>query len=144
VRRLVHGLRPPALDEFGLVAALRSRLVAFESRAGGIAAALRATGDDRALPAAVEVAIYRIVEEALTNIGRHADARRVTVTLAIGADAALAVEDDGRGMPARYEPGVGVQSMRERTEELGGAFAIGPGDGGGTRIAVTIPLPEGR
>jgi signal transduction histidine kinase len=144
VRRLVHGLRPPALDEFGLVAALRSRLVAFESRAGGIATALRATGDDRALPAAVEVATYRIVEEALTNIARHADARRVTVTLAIGADAELAVEDDGRGMPARYEPGVGVQSMRERTEELGGAFALGPGDGGGTRIVVTIPLPEGR
>jgi signal transduction histidine kinase len=144
IRRLVHGLRPPALDEFGLVAALRSRLLAFETASGGVAAELRATGDDRALPAAVEVAIYRIVEEALTNIARHAAARRVTVTLAIGAAVELAIADDGQGLPARREPGVGVHSMRERSEELGGAFAIGPAAGGGTRVDVTIPLPEGR
>lgn len=144
IRRLVHGLRPPALDEFGLVAALRSRLLAFESGAGGFAAELHASGDDRMLPAAIEVAIYRIVEEALTNIARHAAARRVTVTLAIGDDVRLAIEDDGRGIPERYAPGVGVHSMRERCEELGGAFAIGPAEGDGTRIDVAIPLPEGR
>jgi signal transduction histidine kinase len=144
IRRLVHGLRPPALDEFGLVAALRSRLLSFESASSGVVTRLDATGDDATLPAATEVAVYRIVEEALTNIGRHADARRVRVSLAIGEDVRLEIEDDGRGMPDRYEPGVGVQSMRERTEELGGAFAIGPGARGGTRVAVAIPLPEGR
>jgi signal transduction histidine kinase len=68
----------------------------------------------------------------------------VTVTLAIGAAVELAIADDGQGLPARREPGVGVQSMRERSEELGGAFAIGPAAGGGTRVDVTIPLPEGR
>jgi signal transduction histidine kinase len=144
IRRLVHGLRPPALDEFGLVAALRSRLVAFESGAGGIATELRATGEDRTLPAAVEVAVYRIAEEALTNVARHADARGVLVALVIGDAVTLEIVDDGRGLPARREPGVGVHSMRERSEELGGSFAIGPAEGGGTRVAVTIPLPEGR
>lgn len=144
IRRLVHGLRPPALDEFGLVAALRSRLVAFESGESGVVTSLDATGDDRTLPAATEVAVYRIVEEALTNIGRHADARAVRVTLAIGEDVRLAIEDDGRGIPARYAPGVGVHSMRERTEELGGTFTIGPAAPRGTRVVVTIPLPEAR
>ena len=142
IRRLVHGLRPPALDEFGLVAALRSRLVAFESGSGGIATELHATGDDATLPAATEVAVYRIVEEAMTNIGRHAGAWRVRVDLEIGSEVRLEIEDDGRGIRDGYEPGVGIQSMRERTDELGGVFAIGPGGAGGTRIAVTIPLPE--
>jgi signal transduction histidine kinase len=88
--------------------------------------------------------LFRIVQEALTNVARHADARRVTVTLGLGAAVTLAVADDGRGLPAAREPGVGVHSMRERSAELGGTFAIGPAEGGGTRIAVTIPLPEGR
>jgi signal transduction histidine kinase len=141
IRRLVHGLRPPALDEFGLVHALRGRLVAFESASNGTVTALHAEGDDRALPAAIEVAVFRIVEEALTNVSRHADARRVEVFLRIGDAVVLEIVDDGRGMEGTRDPGVGIHSMRERTEELGGSFSIGSGPQRGARVTVTIPLP---
>ncbi len=144
IRRLVHGLRPPALDEFGLMAALRSRLIAYESGAGMVEVAFDAHGDDSTVPAAIEVAIYRIVEEALTNAIRHAAARHVWVLLEMGSEVRLTIVDDGRGIPTQYAPGVGIHSMRERTEELGGDFEIGTvGAAGGTRIDVTIPLPEG-
>ncbi|MEJ7900687.1 MAG: sensor histidine kinase, partial [Thermomicrobiales bacterium] len=142
IRRLVHGLRPPALDEFGLVTALRSRLLAFESKGDGFSTELVSSGDDRALPAAVEVAIYRITEEALTNISRHAAARSAIIVLNIGVGVRLEIADDGRGIAPESRVGVGSQSMRERTEELGGKFEIGPRDGTGTRIVVTIPLPR--
>ncbi|MCO5220433.1 MAG: histidine kinase [Thermomicrobiales bacterium] len=142
IRRLVHDLRPPALDEFGLVAALRSRLVAYESDAGDVTMTLHASGNDAALPAAVEVAVYRIVQEALTNIERHAGAGHVRISLDFGREVNLTITDDGRGIPATYEPGVGIHSMRERTEELGGTFTIGPAGDDGTRIAIAIPLPE--
>ena len=142
VRRLVYGLRPPALDEFGLVAALRSRLLAFEGASGIDETRLEVGGEDVPLPAAVEVAIYRIVEEALTNSSRHGRAHQVTVWLSHSDQVRLAIEDDGVGLPERYEPGVGVHSMRERAEELGGTFTIGASSLGGTRIEVTIPLPE--
>ncbi|MBA2248216.1 MAG: sensor histidine kinase [Chloroflexia bacterium] len=142
IRRLVHGLRPPALDEFGLVTALRSRLLAFESKGDGFSTELVATGDDHTLPAAVEVAIYRITEEALTNISRHAAARSATVVLDIAVAVRLEITDDGRGIAPESRVGVGVQSMRERTEELGGTYEIGTRDSAGTRIVVTIPLPN--
>ncbi len=140
IRRLVHGLRPPALDEFGLVAALRSRLLAFEDGSGIAEIRLDMSGAEHVLPAAVEVAVYRIVEEALTNCSRHGDVRHVTVSLAFGQHIHLVIADDGRGLPERYQPGVGIHSMRERAEELSGTFAIGVPDGGGTRIEVGIPL----
>jgi signal transduction histidine kinase len=140
VRRLVHGLRPPALDEFGLVAAVRSRMLAFEGHYGIEETRLDVTGDEVPLPAAIEVAVYRIVEEALTNASRHGRARHVAVTLRFSDVLQLTIEDDGVGLPARYVPGVGVHSMRERAEELGGTFAIGPGQPLGTRIDVEIPL----
>jgi len=142
IRRLVHGLRPPALDEFGLVTALRSRLLAFESEGDGFSTELVSSGDDHTLPAAVEVAVYRITEEALTNISRHAAARSATVFLDIGESVRLEIADDGRGIAPESRVGVGGQSMRERTEELGGTYDIGPRDGSGTRIVVTIPLPR--
>jgi signal transduction histidine kinase len=142
IRRFVHGLWPPALDEFGLVTALRSRLLAFESKGDGFSTELVATGDDHTLPAAVEVAIYRITEEALTNISRHAAARSATVVLDIALAVRLEITDDGRGIAPESRVGVGVQSMRERTEELGGTYEIGTRDSAGTRIVVTIPLPN--
>ena len=75
------------------------------------------------LPAAVEVAIYRIAQEALTNVVRHANARHCTLSLMVADDVCLEVRDDGQGLPADYQVGVGLTSMRERAAELGGTCA---------------------
>jgi signal transduction histidine kinase len=92
------------------------------------------------LPAAVEVAAYRIAQEAFTNVVRHADARQCVVRLAIAAGRLdLAVSDDGRGLPEQRRAGVGLYSMRERAAELGGTCAIEVGSVVGTRVSVCLP-----
>ena len=96
------------------------------------------------LPAAVEVAAYRIALEALTNAVRHAHARRCTVRLTVDdtpAQFAVEVVDDGRGIPAAHRAGVGLASMRERAAELGGSCIIEPAPGGGTRVSARLPCP---
>jgi signal transduction histidine kinase len=96
------------------------------------------------LPAAVEVAVYRIVDEALANVAKHAGARTCVVRIGAGEGSQLTVtvEDDGAGLAPGRVAGVGMVSMRERAEELGGRFAIGPRpEGPGTRIEVRLPLP---
>lgn len=142
VRRLVDGLRPPAIDELGLVGALR--VSAERLRApGGPDVAFEADGALGELPAAVEVAAYRIGTEALTNAIRHAGASRCTVRVAGGPDLTLVVEDDGRGLPASPRAGVGLASMFERAAELGGACLVEPRAGGGTRVVARLPLAHG-
>ena len=148
VRRLVEGLRPPALDELGLVGACAQaveRLTA--GAAADLSVSVAASDDLPALPAAVEVAAYRIVVEAVTNTVRHAGARRCQVSMAMDAGLAaspavlaLAVTDDGTGLPAAgYDgPGHGLAIMRERAEELGGAVTITNGSPG---VAVRAWLP---
>ncbi|QZY27874.1 sensor histidine kinase [Nocardioides coralli] len=138
VRRLVRGLRPPALDELGLVGALES-LVATTSP-GGAAVTVRAQGDLTDLPAAVEVAAYRIVAEAVTNARRHADARRVEVVLD-GTSEVLRVHvcDDGAGIAPGTPSGVGSVSMRERATELGGWCRVSSSTRGTT---VRLELPR--
>ncbi|WP_250008662.1 histidine kinase [Actinoplanes sp. M2I2] len=135
IRRLVYELRPPMLDELGLVDALRNL------RSGDdLTRTVSAPDPLPALPAAVEVALYRIAAEALHNATRHAGARACAVELVVSpADVTLTVTDDGKGLPADYLAGVGHRSMRERSSELGGSLTIGdaPG-GGGTRVAVTF------
>ena len=138
VRQLVHGLRPPALDELGLEEALRDQVRRLDSPETSVE--LDATMALRPLPAAVEVAAYRIVSEALVNAVRHSGAHRCTVTLA-GHDALIVtVEDDGRGIAADARPGVGLRSMHERAEELGGTCDIGPRHGGGTIVRAVLPV----
>ena len=140
IRRLVHGLRPPALDQLGLAGALREQATALSGN-GGVQIVVAAPDDLPTLPAAVEVAAYRIVTEALTNVVRHAGAHRCTVWLCLDADALnLAVDDDGAGLPADYRSGVGLASMRERAEELGGVCRIEPRAEGGTRVAARLPV----
>jgi signal transduction histidine kinase len=145
IRRLVHGLRPPALDELGLPDALRQ----LADRVGGEGAGPHITvdvaADLPALPAAAEVAIYRIAQEALTNVVRHAGARSCTVRLLVDDGSAdLSVVDDGRGVTADRVPGVGLASMRERAAEMGGICSVEPAPGGGTRVLARLPLTAGE
>jgi signal transduction histidine kinase len=159
VRRLVYDLRPPALDDLGLVAAIRQQAeshgfvvegssgeteneVAAED--GLIFASIEAPEDLPSLSAAVEVAAYRIAQEALTNIARHAHAKRCRVRLSVdraGGALTLEVRDDGVGMPEGRRAGVGLSSMRERAEELGGRCEVEPEPEGGTRVLARLPLP---
>jgi signal transduction histidine kinase len=149
IRRLVHGLRPPALDELGLVGALRERVRRYGAGGDltdledpGLAVTVIAPEALPPLPAAVEVAVYRIVDEALTNVVKHAAARSCLVRLETGEELSLIVEDDGSGIAAERVAGVGLLSMRERAEELGGRFTIARRhDGAGTRLSVRLPLP---
>jgi signal transduction histidine kinase len=147
VRRAVDDLRPPALDELGLVAALREHVAAYRLpvAAGG------ACSDDAGvtvraeelpeLRAAVEVAAYRIATEAVANAVRHAAAARCTVTLGLsGDDLLVEITDDGSGVPADAVPGVGTTSMRERAAELGGTLDVSTAPGAGTTVRARLPL----
>ncbi|MBA2377503.1 MAG: histidine kinase [Rubrobacter sp.] len=140
VRRLVYDLRPPALDELGLAEAIRERA----ARYGGFRVTVEVSNLPSNLPAAVEVAAYRIVQEALMNVARHAEARKCAVRMSCPEERFLDIEvvDDGVGMPASPKPGIGLSSMRERAAELGGGCEIGNVSSGGVRIFVRLPLPE--
>jgi signal transduction histidine kinase len=147
IRRLVDGLRPPALDELGLLGAIDQQMTRLQAGgAGSAGAVLWVEGDPTPLPelpAAVEVAAYRIAVEAVTNAVRHAEASECRVR--VHADDALTVEitDDGRGLPATVTPGVGLESIRARAEELGGSWRLERPAGGGTRIVARLPLAGG-
>lgn len=136
IRRLVYGLRPPALDELGLVGALEQ--AAHQHQQTSVA--IEAPAPLPSLPAAVEVAAYRIVREALKNAMVHGKAQHCDVRLALDGNLCLTVGDDGQGLSRSATPGVGLVSMRERAEELGGAFTIHPRPGGGTEVEVSLPL----
>jgi two-component system NarL family sensor kinase len=141
IRRLVHDLRPPTLDGLGLVAALREQAVALARRADGAPIQVDVDADDPLpqLSAAAEVAAYRIATEALTNVSRHSAASLATVTLQADPTALiLTIRDNGTGA-ADWAAGVGLTSIRERAQELGGACQVGPGPDGG-QVLVTIPL----
>lgn len=143
VRRLVYDLRPPALDELGLLGAIRE--YAAQNSANGLPISLAAPDHLPPLPAAVEVAAYRIIQEAVTNVIRHAGARTCRVSLSLtGEPAALQLEicDDGLGLPAAYQAGVGLASMRERAQELGGECVVETIPSGGVRVSAHLPLPQ--
>jgi signal transduction histidine kinase len=140
VRRSVHALRPPARDELGLVPALRETAAQYDQ--GGLRISVEAPEDLPPLPAAVEVAAYHIAQEAMTNVVRHAGANTCVVRLDLDDEAGLLrlqVEDDGRGISTERGTGVGLSSMRERAEELGGTCEIEPVATGGTRVRVELP-----
>jgi two-component system, NarL family, sensor kinase len=134
VRRLVYGLRPPALDELGLVGALTEQA----RRLGPIT--VYGPGTPLALSAAVEVAAYRIALEAMTNVARHAHARDCTVRITVDGVLHLEIADDGVGLPDGYRAGVGITSMRERAAELGGTCRIEPRTPCGILVRVCVPL----
>ena len=149
VRRLVYGLRPPALDDLGLLGALRESAAQYSAKGLSVSVEGPEGGSLPALSAAVEVAAYRIAQEALTNVARHAGASTCTVSFAIEEDGVLRLEvrDDGRGIPDPREnssvrAGVGLTSMRERATELGGSLVVEPRPEGGTRVRARLPLPK--
>jgi signal transduction histidine kinase len=141
VRRLVENLRPPALDQLGLVGAVRQQARLIADRDHGLEVGVEATGVPE-LPAAVEVAAYRIATEALRNVSQHASARHCRVCLSLNGSGMLQVEveDDGIGLAADRRAGVGLTAMRERAAELGGTCDIGRAALGGTRVAAILPV----
>jgi signal transduction histidine kinase len=143
VRRLVNALRPPALDELGLLPALHEQVLQYSDLGDhAIHISLEAPADLPPLPAAVEVALFRIAQEALTNVVRHAQASRCVVSLALcerGQALELTITDNGHGLPPIRGMGVGLASMRERAEELGGTCEIEALPARGTCIRVRLP-----
>jgi signal transduction histidine kinase len=144
VRDMSQLLHPSALDDFGLPATLTAYLRNFSHRTG-IRAHLAETMQGRLAPA-IEVCVYRIVQEALNNIAQHSGATACTVALnAEEAVLRLVIEDNGRGVGAGASSlaarrGLGLIGMRERAQALGGTLTIGDRQGGGTSLAVTLPL----
>jgi signal transduction histidine kinase len=137
IRRLVYGLRPPALDDLGLLATLQEDLRHYQM--SGLACVLVVPDSLPSLPAAVEVACYRIVREALTNVLKHAQARRCIVQIKPGETLDLEVTDDGCGLPPGWKPGIGLTSLHERAQELGGTWNIEARPGGGTCVSAHLP-----
>jgi signal transduction histidine kinase len=137
IRRLVYNLRPPALDELGLIAALREQICEYEHT--GIEFQFVAPDSLPQLPAAVEVAVYRITLEAVNNVVQHANAKQCFISLALAETLDLSICDNGSGVPLRYRAGVGLQSMHERAAELGGICMI-DSDNHGTSIQVKLPF----
>jgi signal transduction histidine kinase len=141
VRQLVDGLRPTVLDHLGLPAALRELV---DRLSGDVRTRLDCTIGTEPLPAAVEVATYRIVSESLTNVVRHARARRCEIRVWRDGDLYIEVRDDGQGLPSVYRPGMGLTSIRERCAELGGRAEIVAGSPGTVvqcRLPVVAPAP---
>lgn len=142
IRRLAHNLRPPALDEYGLTGAV-TELVR-DHRGAGLKIALEIPPSMPMLGAAVEVAAYRIVQEGLTNVVRHARASHVRLMMVLeGERLVMEISDNGNGLPPVSRPGVGLTSMRERAQELGGIFIITSRPEGGTLIRAELPYLDG-
>jgi two-component system, NarL family, sensor kinase len=145
VRRLVYDLRPPLLDYYGLVGAIKAcadpyNLDSDETKK--LQVRVLAPVKTPALPAAIEVAVFRIVQEALNNVSKHAQATCCTIELEFNKEVTVKLSDNGRGFPDRYNPGVGITSMRERAVELGGRFQLRSSVEGGAEIIVRIPFQQ--
>ena len=145
VRRISHRLRPAMLDELGLPAALE--LLAREADDAGAARVdLRVVGEDVALPEEVKTALFRVTQEALANVAKHAQAQQVLLELTFAGDGlALDIGDDGQGFEldrVQLDPrrGIGLRNMRERLESIGGSFEVRAAPGAGTRLRAKVPL----
>ena len=148
-RRISSDLRPLMLDDLGLAEAAEWLAEDFEQRTGIVCAlALEDSEAVSSLAPDTATALYRILQESLTNVARHAQAGHVSVELAIEGEAVvLAIEDDGRGIAAADQAktrSYGLKGLRERVHYLGGTARIGPGDDGGTRVAVRVPIVKGH
>ena len=142
LRRISYELRPAALDDLGLASALAALCAGIERRTG-ITVELAVAADLPRLDVQVELAVYRVAQEALTNAARHARCQVVRVTLqAADAGALLRVSDDGIGMDGSF-PGGGIRGMRERALTIGATLETGPAEEGGVEVAMRVPVPSG-
>lgn len=144
VRDMLRRLRPANLDELGLTAALQEVCAAWQERTG-VACTVAFSGDSDALGEAVDITVYRIVQEALTNVARHARASSVTVALVRAAPGALRlrIEDDGCGMaPGLATRGLGLMGATERAAAVGGELRVQSEPGRGVRLELTVPLRQ--
>jgi two-component system NarL family sensor kinase len=148
---LVYALRPPELDELGLAGAVREYAAGLNGNVGGATrfqVNVQPPDEELAeLPAAVEVAAYRIATEALTNVTRYAQARHCTVSLKVEANGSkdvllLEIADDGVGISNNGKAGIGLNTMRERAEEVRGELQIESRPDQGTRVAASFPLTD--
>jgi two-component system sensor histidine kinase UhpB len=144
IRRISRELRPEALDDLGLVNALIA-LSTRAARQGDLQVERHFAEDLPSLPSELELVIYRVAQEALTNVLRHAEASRCVIDLhRVDAAVDLSVSDDGRGMPERVDgAAVGVEGMRERALLVGGSLTVESGAGRGTTVRLTVPLGPG-
>jgi signal transduction histidine kinase len=158
VRRLAADLRPRLLDDLGLAAAVRSLVGEWAERTGIPVALTAALPPGAHVPPATAIAVYRMTQEALANVERHARATRVEVTLAVGGGALVAeVRDDGRGLPAAARrptspdgaaaasgpiPRLGLFAAGERIGLVRGRFAVESAPGSGTTVRAVVPLPR--
>jgi PAS domain S-box-containing protein len=145
VRKIVSELRPSILDDMGLAAALEWQVSEFRKRTG-IDAVFESSSEDFNLPRDTAAALFRVVQEALTNVMRHADARAVRVALKPrGGILRIVITDDGRGVAAgkvNDRKSFGLIGMRERVHRIGGEFNIFSGPGRGTRLEIVAPLHD--
>ncbi len=143
VRRISSELRPSILDDLGLIAAIDWHLREFEKRMG-IVAVFDELVEENIIPDRVKTGVFRIFQESLTNVARHAAASKVRVTLEVQkADLVLTIEDNGKGFNkeiAKVKKTLGILGMRERTAMLGGSYEIGSEPGKGTVVIVSVPL----
>jgi signal transduction histidine kinase len=150
VHRITYDLRPYHLDNFGLVPAVRSYAETFAERTG-VEVALQTEGEWSKIDPAVETAVYRVIQEALTNISKYAEARRAFVSMTrVPESMEIIIEDNGKGFSTEPEKkkgslikgGLGLFGIGERVSGVGGTFSITSTLGVGTRLVITIPVPR--
>ncbi|HEX6305080.1 MAG TPA: histidine kinase [Anaerolineales bacterium] len=139
IRRIAYDLRPPALDELGLIPALNEKVASLNEHSI-TRISFESPENIEPLPAAVEVAAYRIAMEALTNVIHHSKAKNCRLQINAKQRLEMEICDDGGGLPEDFRVGVGLSSMRERAAELGGECHITRLENGGTRVLVKLPL----
>ncbi len=143
VRRLVYDLRPPALDDLGLVGALQQSASRYET--DQLQFHFDISDMPEEIPAAIETAVFRIAQEAMTNVVRHSAATHCTIHFYCHNENVVAeIQDDGCGLPANFQPGIGLRAMRERAEELNGETLIAASPEGGTCVRTRLPLEVNR
>ena len=142
VRRIIDELRPAALEDVGLAQALRERAASLAARsASGMVVDVSVADPIPELPESVETAAFRIAEEAMTNVLRHAHASRCEVRLEVDGALVISVSDDGVGLPGQTRPdGIGLTSMRQRADDLGGCCTVGPAVPSGVIVRARLPL----